>query len=222
MGWHIRGDVSASRRSVVQGFLLVPFAARKKPKKRKVSAKPTTVATATTLAAQPPLTLAPAAPSSVPAAGSPTPTTTTAAPVTTALTAAELVAKPGTPVAVPQARAFVVGLSPDRVAALRSVLPSSLSSSLDLGVLGVSTVCTHQSCPTTLCASSGWWECACHGSRFDALGFRRAGPAPRGLDYLALSASPDGKLIVDARSVIPGVAADTASVAPDASGPMCV
>ena len=216
----------ADRRHLLGAFLLLPFATKKRKPAKKAATKspttksPTTIAVATSLA--PPLTLAPA---NTPGTTAPSPVAPTATSpalaFTTTLTAADVAARNGASIAVPEARAFLVGLTPERVAAVRGLLPAALAPSLDLGVLAVSTTCTHMGCTTALCASSGWWECPCHASRFDSLGFRRSGPAPAGLGYVPVTAGPDGKLTLDARSTIPGVSAATPFVAADAVGPAC-
>ena len=55
------------------------------------------------------------------------------------------------------------------------------------------------------CETNFWFECACHGSRYDRLGTKVAGlgPAPRSLDRFA-HVVQDGQLIVDTSKVILG------------------
>lgn len=72
------------------------------------------------------------------------------------------------------------------------------------GVYAISAVCTHLGCIVNRTAE-GRFECHCHGSRFDAEGRPRAGPAPRGLDWLEVRQAPNGVLYADtSRPVPPG------------------
>jgi len=47
--------------------------------------------------------------------------------------------------------------------------------------------CPHLGCKPNFCTSSYWFECACHGSRYDRLGIKilELGPAPRSMDRFA-------------------------------------
>jgi cytochrome b6-f complex iron-sulfur subunit len=65
--------------------------------------------------------------------------------------------------------------------------------------------CPHLGCKPNFCPTNFWFECACHGSRYDRLGTKVAllGPAPRGLDRFP-HVVRDGQLIVDTSRVILG------------------
>lgn len=63
------------------------------------------------------------------------------------------------------------------------------------GIAAVSLVCTHLGCIVK--RSGDGFDCPCHGSRFDSKGQIVAGPAPRGLPWLAVSQAPDGTLLAD-------------------------
>jgi cytochrome b6-f complex iron-sulfur subunit len=47
--------------------------------------------------------------------------------------------------------------------------------------------CPHLGCKPNFCTINYWFECPCHGSRYDRLGtkIQELGPAPRGLDRFA-------------------------------------
>lgn len=64
------------------------------------------------------------------------------------------------------------------------------------GLAAVSTVCPHLGCLVAR-EEDGSFVCPCHGSRFDPTGKAVSGPAPRGLVWVEISQSPDGRLIVD-------------------------
>lgn len=63
------------------------------------------------------------------------------------------------------------------------------------GISAVSLVCTHLGCIVKR-AGDGF-DCPCHGSKFGSEGQVVAGPAPRGLPWLAVSQAPDGTLLAD-------------------------
>lgn len=59
--------------------------------------------------------------------------------------------------------------------------------------------CTHLGCKPNFCDRNYWFECPCHGSRFDRLGEKVAqlGPAPRGLDRFAHTVDANGVITID-------------------------
>lgn len=68
------------------------------------------------------------------------------------------------------------------------------------GLYAISAVCTHLGCIVN--RHEGKFECPCHGSVFDAAGNVVSGPAPRALNYLDLSISPDGQLVMDQQKTV--------------------
>ena len=71
------------------------------------------------------------------------------------------------------------------------------------GLAGISLICTHLGCVVK--AEKGGFTCPCHGSLFGKDGEVKAGPAPRGLRWLALTRAADGALLADKQSdVSPG------------------
>ncbi len=65
--------------------------------------------------------------------------------------------------------------------------------------------CPHLGCKPNFCATNFWFECPCHGSRYDRLGtkVKELGPAPRSMDRFPHSVQ-DGQLIVDTSKVVLG------------------
>ncbi|MEI7955615.1 MAG: Rieske 2Fe-2S domain-containing protein [Verrucomicrobiota bacterium] len=59
----------------------------------------------------------------------------------------------------------------------------------------LSAVCTHLGC-TVNRAETGY-HCPCHGSAFDDQGSVKGGPAPRALEWFAVTLSKDSRLVVD-------------------------
>lgn len=73
--------------------------------------------------------------------------------------------------------------------------------------------------PVRYCRTSGWFEDAMHGSKFDALGRYAVGPAPRGLDRFAVRVL-DGVVWVAPSAVTQGPPRGTPTSPP--AGPFCV
>lgn len=59
----------------------------------------------------------------------------------------------------------------------------------------VSAVCTHLGC--TVNRTTDGFHCPCHGSVFDGNGTVVHGPAPKPLQWFAVSLSRDGRLVID-------------------------
>jgi cytochrome b6-f complex iron-sulfur subunit len=67
----------------------------------------------------------------------------------------------------------------------------------------VSAVCTHLGCTVQWVAERNRWECPCHGSIFNNEGGVIKGPARRPLPWYDVSFTPDGRLLVDERRIVP-------------------
>jgi cytochrome b6-f complex iron-sulfur subunit len=65
--------------------------------------------------------------------------------------------------------------------------------------------CPHLGCKPNFCTINYWFECPCHGSRYDRLGtkIQQLGPAPRGLDRFAHTVK-GGVLTVDTSKITLG------------------
>ncbi|MFA9432695.1 ubiquinol-cytochrome c reductase iron-sulfur subunit [Egicoccus sp. AB-alg2] len=81
--------------------------------------------------------------------------------------------------------------------------------------------CPHLGCAVPWCQSSQWFECPCHGSRYNRYGEWTGGPAPRGLDRYA-STVEDGVFVVDFGDLITGPARTANALEQSAEGPSCV
>ena len=66
--------------------------------------------------------------------------------------------------------------------------------------------CTHLGCKPNFCTNNYWFECPCHGSRYDRLGIKvlELGPAPRSLDRFATTVDAAGVLTVDTSKITLG------------------
>ena len=80
--------------------------------------------------------------------------------------------------------------------------------------------CVHLGCRVPWCGSSKWFECPCHGSRYNRWGEYQFGPAPRGLDRFKLTVE-DGRVIVDTSTVITGPSRQGGILPQPPEGPHC-
>ena len=78
--------------------------------------------------------------------------------------------------------------------------------------------CVHLGCRVPFCASSKWFECPCHGSKYNEAGEYKLGPAPRGMDRFKIEIQGD-QVIVDTSEVVlgPPRGADTIDQPPQGS-----
>ena len=66
--------------------------------------------------------------------------------------------------------------------------------------------CPHLGCKPNFCTTNYWFECPCHGSRYDRLGIKvqQYGPAPRSLDRFWSQVDSNGVLTVDTGKITLG------------------
>jgi cytochrome b6-f complex iron-sulfur subunit len=117
-------------------------------------------------------------------------------------------------------RFYVVPFPTERLAEAAKIYPPEVLAGMRQGLVALSPVCTHEACHVPYCASSAWFECPCHGSRYDGIGEQRRGPAPRGLDHFALSVVA-GLVTVDTRRTYLGPPPGTQTLEDPPAGPHC-
>ena len=81
--------------------------------------------------------------------------------------------------------------------------------------------CVHLGCRVPWCQTSQWFECPCHGSKYNRVGEKRGGPAPRGLDRFPFQIS-GGAMTVDTGTIIMGPPIGTDTTGQAAEGALCV
>lgn len=80
--------------------------------------------------------------------------------------------------------------------------------------------CVHLGCRVPFCTGSQWFECPCHGTKYNQAGEFQDGPAPRGMDRFKIEIGSDGTVSVDTSSVIQGPPRGTATIDQPPSGPL--
>jgi cytochrome b6-f complex iron-sulfur subunit len=88
------------------------------------------------------------------------------------------------------------------------------------GLLAVYQKCAHLGCRVPFCETSKWFECPCHGSRYNKAGEYRFGPAPTGLSHFPITID-GGAVTVD--TAAPGAASPrgTDTIGQEPEGPHC-
>jgi cytochrome b6-f complex iron-sulfur subunit len=93
---------------------------------------------------------------------------------------------------------------------------------MESGLVALYQKCPHLGCRVPQCESSQWFECPCHGSQYNRVGEKKAGPAPRGMDHFAVSVSPTGDVTIDTSLAFDGAPIGTNTTGQEAEGPHCV
>jgi cytochrome b6-f complex iron-sulfur subunit len=94
-------------------------------------------------------------------------------------------------------------------------------SGMALGYVALYQRCVHLGCRVPWCQTSQWFECPCHGSKYNRVGEKRGGPAPRGLDRFPFTIS-GGSIVVDTSTIIQGPPIGTDTTGQAAEGALCV
>ena len=124
-----------------------------------------------------------------------------------------------------QARTYVVRYPKDQAsldAAKKVYKPAIYKDMSDIGIVALYQRCVHLGCRVPFCPTSQWFECPCHGSKYNRVGEKKAGPAPRGLDRFYATQSPDTSIVVDTGTIFLGPPIGTNTTGQNAEGPLCV
>lgn len=129
-------------------------------------------------------------------------------------------AEGGTPYYDANGRFYVVPFPAGDVEAVRRTYHGAVLDGIEAGFVALSQKCPHLGCRVPWCKTSQWFECPCHASHYNAVGERRAGPAPRGMDHFAVSIV-GGTITVDTRTVYVGAPPGIDTTDQPAHGPHC-
>ncbi|HEY1330444.1 MAG TPA: Rieske 2Fe-2S domain-containing protein [Actinomycetota bacterium] len=92
---------------------------------------------------------------------------------------------------------------------------------VDQGLMALYQRCVHLGCRVPFCQASQWFECPCHGSKYNEAGEYQLGPAPHGMDRFPLTISNDIVSVDTSNQVLgPPRGTNTTNQAPE--GPFCV
>lgn len=126
------------------------------------------------------------------------------------------------PFYVPEARSYVARYPAESLpAAKKAKYPAAILRNLEAGFVVENQKCPHLGCRVPWCASSQWFECPCHASKYNRVGEKRDGPAPRGLSLVAAEVV-DGDLVINTGIILPGMAIGTDTTRQRPEGPSCI
>ena len=122
----------------------------------------------------------------------------------------------------PEARAWVTEYPSEALPKAEAIDQAALLPGMQRGLIASWQKCPHLGCRVPECTSSQWFECGCHGSQYNRVGEKKAGPAPRGLDHFPLEFSPANEVTIDTGNVVQGMPIGTNTTGQEAQGPHCV
>ena len=124
------------------------------------------------------------------------------------------------PFYVPEGRFYLNPYPKDAVGKAKGVYAGTVLSGMEAGLVAIYQKCVHLGCRVPWCNTSQWFECPCHGSQYNRVGEKKAGPAPRGLDHFGVEVS-GGAVTVDTQQIIQGPPIGTNTTGQEAEGPHC-
>ena len=89
------------------------------------------------------------------------------------------------------------------------------------GIMPLYQRCVHLGCRVPFCGQSKWFECPCHGSKYNHAGEYKLGPAPRGMDRFHMEIA-EGRVMVDTSEVVLGPPRGTDTISQPPQGAFCV
>ncbi|HSP27069.1 MAG TPA: Rieske 2Fe-2S domain-containing protein, partial [Ilumatobacteraceae bacterium] len=120
-----------------------------------------------------------------------------------------------------EARSWVTEYPAEALPLAETIYPESLLVTMRQGLVVLSQKCPHLGCRVPECATSQWFECQCHGSQYNRVGEKKAGPAPRGMDRHPATIATNGDVTIDTGTTIPGPAIGVNTTGQEAEGPHC-
>lgn len=140
--------------------------------------------------------------------------------------ALQYVADQKKPFYAPSARAYINPYPAAAIPAAKKVpqyKPPLIAGMETLGIVVLYQKCPHLGCKVPWCDSSQWFECPCHGSKYNRVGQKKGGPAPRGMSLFATpTKDKTAKLSIDTSVIYDGPPPGTDTTGQGAEGPPCV
>ncbi len=122
----------------------------------------------------------------------------------------------------PSARTWVTEYPADALPKAQAIYPDNILVGMEQGIVALYQKCPHLGCRVPSCATSQWFECPCHGSQYNQVGEKKAGPAPRGMDRFPITVGGNGDVTVNTGTIVPGPAIGTNTTGQEAEGPHCI
>ena len=123
---------------------------------------------------------------------------------------------------LPEGRVWITEYPEGALAKAREVYSPTVLRGMESGLVALYWKCPHLGCTVPECVSSQWFECPCHGSKYNQVGEKRGGPAPRGMDRFATSINDRGEFLVDTGKIVQGPPIGTNTTNQEAQGPHCI
>ncbi|MGQ0803238.1 MAG: ubiquinol-cytochrome c reductase iron-sulfur subunit [Actinomycetota bacterium] len=120
------------------------------------------------------------------------------------------------------AKTYIVAYPKEDLDKAKKVYPPNIVKGMEQGYVALSQKCPHLGCRVPWCITSQWFECPCHGSKYNRVGEKRGGPAPRGMDRWPLEVSGGGIEVDTAGTVVTGPPIGTDTTGQGAEGAPCV
>ena len=121
-----------------------------------------------------------------------------------------------------EARSWITEYPAGALAKAADSYQPEILAGMQQGLVAMYQKCPHLGCRVPSCTSSQWFECPCHGSQYNRVGEKKAGPAPRGMDHFAMAISANGDVVINTGTVYTGRPIGTNSTGQEAEGPHCV
>jgi cytochrome b6-f complex iron-sulfur subunit len=103
----------------------------------------------------------------------------------------------------------------------KKVYSASELPGMEAGVVALYQKCVHLGCRVPFCETAQWFECGCHGSKYNRVGEKKGGPAPRGLDRFPVEVN-NGVVSVNTGQILVGPSIGVNTTGQEAEGPHCV
>lgn len=124
------------------------------------------------------------------------------------------------PFYVPEGRFYVNPYPKGAVPEAQGAYSGGVLEGMEAGFVALYQKCVHLGCRVPWCKTSQWFECPCHGSRYNRVGEKVGGPAPRGLDRFPVSIE-GGAVMVDTGQLSQGPPVGVNTTGQQAEGPHC-
>ena len=122
---------------------------------------------------------------------------------------------------VSEGRFYLAPYPSDGIEKAKKVYSPAVLPGMEAGVVALYQKCVHLGCRVPFCEPAQWFECGCHGSKYNRVGEKKGGPAPRGLDRFPVEVT-NGVVSVNTGQIIVGPSIGTNTTGQEAEGPHCV